>query len=600
VNNQKEKNYFATLIKKAEKTINLAVGNTEILSTEDRGGALRFDPSGMLRLDIIMDKDFLPHEKVVKLNMRGPRFFKNLKQNIHTINSVYIVYPKEYEIRFDTREPEWNSRLVSELNSEYNLDLHKILFVSEEEVIRKYLQNGFQAFQNPYNLDKGHLLLIAGGFANFDFKSKPIATIRAELVIESKGKDGKPLISKKSYESNYYNKFNEKAGAYFYTGGDWFHNLFINELFHPGASRYFFFRISDDRKTLKFFGDPQKPGVEIFSDLQVLSEPGREIAIYKISPKYLEIPRILDFKLSVVIPIARDMTATRIEPPEVSSTILAVPEPPYNETHPYLENEMHLLPLPQKDDIASYVLTVGDAKKNIKFYTGSFDNEVSILANSGEQLIYKKKIGDVIDYKVQLDHIYYSISNTFISRVNDPVLPLYFGWELRTNANEKIDLTEDFYIIGRSPLSQSPDSITVSSSDRLLRLNRGEEELWRIGTSRDHAFLLKKEGKYYLYNISFHYPVYLFKSRDQESLHVRLQRIEPISDSSSGTRLNSFLSRIRVILSNEPHCSYSTDSLAEELSSFARSALLESNDLVITGNRVFRYIVPLSMDSKIS
>ena len=38
------------------------------------------------------------------------------------------------------------------------------------------------------------------------------------------------------------------------------------------------------------------------------------------------------------------------------------------ENLPCLENEMILLPCPKDDDISSYMMTIGDEKKNVQFY----------------------------------------------------------------------------------------------------------------------------------------------------------------------------------------------------------------------------------------
>ena len=100
---QQSKNYFKRLMKKAKSAVNLVIGHSEVYSTEDSGGDLKFDPAIMMRIKVTFDKEFLPKEKVVKLNVRGNRFFNEHKRDLRVINSVYVVYPGEYVIQFDVR-----------------------------------------------------------------------------------------------------------------------------------------------------------------------------------------------------------------------------------------------------------------------------------------------------------------------------------------------------------------------------------------------------------------------------------------------------------------------------------------------------------------
>ena len=86
---QKAGNYFKGLMKKAQEAINLVIGNSEVYSEEDTAGDLRFDPAVMMKINVTFDKEFLPKEKVVKLNVRGNRFFYDIKRNIREINGLW-------------------------------------------------------------------------------------------------------------------------------------------------------------------------------------------------------------------------------------------------------------------------------------------------------------------------------------------------------------------------------------------------------------------------------------------------------------------------------------------------------------------------------
>jgi hypothetical protein len=628
---QKAGNYFKGLMKKAQEAINLVIGNSEVFSEEDTGGDLRFNPAVMMKINVTFDKEFLPKEKVVKLNVRGNRFFYDIKRNIREINGLYIVYPPDYEIQFDVRREEWEKRLIDELNDEYHLDLKKIRFVNEEEVCRKYQREGITTIRNPYNLKKGELLIIAGGFVNFNTAAGPLCTVNVNCSKESKVENKRP--DKKSYEGDYFGKYSQKAGAYFYVGGEWYHNLFIPELYSQEASRFFYFRIADDRRNLKFFSDLKIRGIDIRSDVKTKTEADCEKIIYTINPAYLRDSGIIDFKLTITydtteeeIPALREVPQEVAQRPEEKGKtpekkvqvqvhtyerppdLPAIPDKPKadesdeldEDTLPYLESEMILLPRPTDDDISSYMMTVGDEKKSVQFYTNSVDNEVSILAPDKEEKIYKRKIGDRIDYSIKLDSIHYSISDIFLSQIDNKILKLYFAWELKANVVERICLESDFYIFGREPLgdlSKQEDG----TYDQLIRLNNRDDDFWRIGASRDHGFLLKeKDGDTYthcLYNISLSYPIYLLKTKHPETPLARPSILDPVSGEE---KLAAFLAKIREALANNLRDQLEVSTLSKILKECANWAVLENNDLLIIGNRVFKYVVPVVMESPLS
>jgi hypothetical protein len=630
---QKAGNYFKGLMKKAQEAINLVIGNSEVYSEEDTGGDLRFDPAVMMKINVTFDKEFLPKEKVVKLNVRGNRFFYDIKRNIREINGLYIVYPPDYEIQFDVRREEWEKRLIDELNDEYHLDLKKIYFVNEEEICRKYQRQGITTIRSPYNLKRGELLIIAGGFVNFNAGGEPLCTVKVNCSKESPGENKK--IDKKAYEEKYFGKYSQKAGAYFYVGGEWYHNLFIPELFGPEFSRFFYFRIADDGRNLKFFSDLKVRGIDIRSDVKTKTELDCEKIIYTINPLYLSDAGINDFKLMITYDTTEEEATVPREVPQeavhrpveeedeeipgekvqvkvqayerqpVLSTIPGIPqtdEPdePDEGTLPYLESEMILLPRPKDDDISSYMMTVGDEKKSVQFYTNSVDNEVSILAPEKEEKIYKRKIGDRIDYSIKLGSIHYSISDTFLSQIDNKILKLYFAWELKANVVERICLNSDFYIFGREPLGDLSKQ-EGTPYEQLIRLNNRDDDFWRIGASRDHGFLMKeKDGDTYshcLYNISLSYPIYILKTKPPETPLIRPSILDPVPGEE---KLAAFLTKIKEALANNLQDQLEISTLSKKLKELANWAILENNDLLIIGNRVFKYVFPVIMESPLN
>jgi hypothetical protein len=618
--NPEPRNYFKGLIKKAQGAINLVIGNSDVYSDEDKGGELRFDPAIMMKINVTFDKDFLPKEKVVKLNVRGSRFFYDIKRNVREITGIYIVYPQEYEFQFDVRREEWEKRLIEELNDEYQLTLKKIFFVSEDKVCRMYQRNGLTHIRNPYNLQPGELLIIAGGFANFDTRGLPLAEVNVDISAESKGKNGRSKIAKKSYTASYYDKYSRKSGAYFYIGGEWFHNLFVPELYHPEAPRFFSFRIADDGKSLKFFSDLKKRGIDILDDVKHNTGPDREEILHTINPEYFKETGIKNFKLSVIYDLkeealqeeagkeeATPVTAEKVPVREQEETDMqAAPLPEAEEETgtdtdeevPYLESEMILLPSPKEDDIDSYIMTVGDETKSVKFYASCSDGEVSILSPGKEEKIYHRRIDETVDYSTKLDSINYYISNTFLSRIEDKTLKAYFAWSLESNEKERLDLEADFYIFGREPLDNLTQRETGDTYRQLVHLNREDDDFWRIGASRDHAILVKSEEdeKHRVFNISLSYPVYVIKAGDLENHVIRPHRIEPVAGEKEEAKLAGFLGLIKDALINRQESS----GLPGILQEFAHSMELETNDLVFIGNKVFRYIVPMVMESPLS
>jgi hypothetical protein len=632
--NPKARQYLKGILKKAKEAFNLVIGNSEALLEEDNGGDLEFDPAVMMKINVTLDKEFLPKEKVVKLNVRGNQFFRNIKRNIREVNSIYIVYPQEYEVQLDVRRDEWEKRLMAELNEEYQLSLEKIHFVSEEEVCRRYRRKGIK-IRDSYHLNQGELLIIAGGFVNFDFQGMPLCNVRVTIAKDSQEENKKP--GKKSYRGDYFGKHSPRAGAYFFVGGAWYHNLFVPELYKPGESRFFSFRISGDGKRLKFFSDQKVRGVDIRSGVKTRTEPGCERIIYTINPEYLQGSGINDFKLSILydikesepsaevsLPLNEIKAAPQNRTPEIhlrtfekkpaasdenidaqrSNKAGAVEEDADENVLPYLESQLILLPGPQNDDVSSYMMTIGDEKKNVTFYANSIDNEVSILAPGKEEKIYKRKIGDRIDYSIKLGRIAYSISNLFLSRIDHRILKLYFAWELKTNVVERIHLEEDFYIMGRESRDDPGQQALEQTPARLIRLSKGEDDFWRIGTSRDHAFLVKESSagsyQYHIFNISLSYPIYLLKTGSHEDSPVSPSILDPVPGKEKQEKCMAFLANVKEAVAAAQAEPLAVPRLLGQLRQFANGAPLENNELLIVGNRVFKYLVPMVMESPLN
>jgi len=188
----------------------------------------------------------------------------------------------------------------------------------------------------------------------------------------------------------------------------------------------------------------------------------------------------------------------------------------------------------------------------------------------------------------------YTISNRFLSRLVDKELNVYFAWALSTGMETRIPLPMDFYIFGRNPFGNLPEDKRGGIKDHLVKLNEGSEEFWRIGTSRNHAVLLKEpRSGFRLCNISTSFPVYVIRSADLEKPVIAPTRVEPVTDPKKRKKLQSFLSDILEETVN-------TEQLAEQLKGCSGGIELGSNDLIIIGNRGYKYIVPLVMESELS
>ncbi|MCP5105023.1 MAG: hypothetical protein GY950_16670 [bacterium] len=561
---------------------------------EDTGGDLSFDPRVMIKINVTFDKDFLPREKVLKLNLRGARFFNEIKRDIREINGVYVVYPHIYAFQLDTRKEEWEKKLTEELNHDYKLELQNIRFFDEEEVCGIYQRAGLNAIRDPYHLQEGELLIIAGGFANFNAGGMAMCGVTADVsAAGGRGKGGEH----QAYKGNYYAKFSDKAGAYFYVGGEWYHNLFVPEFFHKEEPRFFSFRIADDGKNLKFFGDSIKRGIDIRGKIKTKTTKECEKIIHTINPDYLSGTRAKELVLSVCYyieegeepPVEEDMVERMLK--NLETDVFGEKD---NKNIPYLENAMILLPAPHEKDIPSYIMTIGEENKGIRFYASSSDKEISILPPGKEEEIYKKKIKDKIHYTVKPGRFSYTISNRFLSRFVDKELSIYFSWALSNTMESKILLDEDFYIFGRNPFGNIREDKRNRIKEHLVKLNEGSEDFWRIGTSRNHAILIKDApGSFRVYNISSSFPVYVVNKGDLEKPVIAPFRIDPVKEDKKKKKVQTLLSRLL-------EGKIKKNDLATQLKANAGGVELENSDLIIIGNRGYNFIAPLVMESQLS
>lgn len=586
------KNYLKSIMQKAKKAVDLMIGNAEDYTREDSGGDLKFDPRCMMKIDVTFDKNFLPKEKVVKLNLRGSRFFNEIKADLRELNTIFIIYPHAYAIQLDTRKDQWEKKLIRELNADYQLELQMIKFFNEDDIAGIYQRAGFDHIRNPYRLKENELLIIAGGFTNFNFDGLHLCQIEADVIPTQTNE-----TSPKKYTEYYFTRFSEKAGAYFYVGGEWYYNLFIPEMYDPDNSLFFSLRIGDDSKTFKFFSDSRKAGIEIRGTIHSEHSSEKEKLIYPINPVYLSGSNAKNITLTAIYDIDKE------EPPSVeildksksvSSEKFSGKDQLLMEEIPFLEDVMILLPAPNQHDIPSYIMSVGDEKNGIKFFASSQDNEISILAPGREKKFYKRHIDDPIDYSIKFGKLGYSISNEFLSRFGDKELKVYFSWGLSNNMPNRIFLKEDFYILGRDPLANMEDTIHSKFQKNVVILNTGIESFWRIGTSRDHAIILRESpGKYRIFNISTSFPIYVVRKEDLEKPLISPFKLEHTEVKNEPDNLYPFLNRFYNDRSR-------AKKMINELSNQADHLELEPNDWIIIGNRVYKFIIPLLMESVLS
>ncbi|MGE5340823.1 MAG: hypothetical protein ACM3SY_05000 [Candidatus Omnitrophota bacterium] len=582
------KNYLQRLMQQTKKVVDLVVGNADDYTDEDSGGDLPFDPRLMMKLRVSFDKDHLPQEKAVKFNLRGTRFFNEIKFNLREINCLFIVYPNVYAIQLDHRKDEWEQKLIRELNADYGLELKSIRFFNEEDIAGQYQRVGIAGIRHPYRLNEGELLLIAGGFTNFNFNGVSICRIHADISV-SHGDQ----TAKHTYTGNYFTRYSEKAGAYFYAGSEWYHNLFIPEFFLSHAEPFFFsLRLADDGKNLKFFSSPDRSGIDIRGDAKTEMSETQETITHTINPEYLTGSNVNECLLTAIYDIEEKDHAPTVQFNPINGKKEIVGDA--NEHTPFLEDAMILLPAPNSDDIPSYMMKIGDEKKGINFFASSVENEISITASGNESDIYKRAIKESIDYSIRFGSARYSVSNRFLTRFNDKELKIYFSWILSSNMVNRIPLTKGIYVFGREPVPDTHPEDIEKIKPYFIQLNEGTHNFWRIGVSRTHAAMVKgPRGKFRLYNISSSFPVYTVREEDLGKSMIAPFRLEPATDIRQRENVQAILTDIK---------KGRTDPmiLTKRLRECAENLELEMNDLIIIGNRGFKFITPLVMESELS
>jgi hypothetical protein len=140
-----------------------------------------------------------------------------------------------------------------------------------------------------------------------------------------------------------------------------------------------------------------------------------------------------------------------------------------------------------------------------------------------------------------------------------------------------------------------------SPYDQLIRLNNRDDDFWRIGASRDHGYLMKENDgdtySYCLYNISLSYPIYILKPPPPGTLLIRPSILDPVPGEE---KLAAFLAKIKEALVNNLQDRLEVSALSKNLKELANWAILENNDLLIIGNRVFKYVFPVIMESPLN
>jgi len=609
-----------------KKIISLTLGDSDFSSSKHQKGELFFNEEFMQVIEIDFDEQNLPRPKVFKLNLVVSSFFKRIKKNLRSINSIYLVYSDALVMQFESFSHEWKDRCRKILNEDYQLELEHIHYVRESDIlaifnsrgVRDQLGDPNRYFKDPYHLNPHEFLIIAGGFINFKYDQPPlfreingistnykskqtIADIEVEFFRLKKGIQGEKILITGYYPV----KYHQNAGAYFYVGGEWYHNLFVPDIFSLEKSRYICFRIDDEGKYIRFFPDAENRHIPVcVRKPEKEYGPGFVKLSYRINPEYLDRPDIMDFKISICYESDEAYNHTEIieKPVEDSETTLETlswgkisqemkslnqKDNQAGIDHdilPYFRSEMILLPRPgnRDDDITDYEMRVDTRANTLQFKASGSDNEISIYLSGEKNQIYKKKIGDNIHFSTILDGHQYTFSNDMISRIQDDEIELYFFCMLDSTLKEKIYLKSDFYVIGRDPAYCSPENT--------IELNKTRDAFWRIGSSRNHAFLKKSRNSYDLYNISSSNFIYILKPEDLNKKKIFPLKLKPVIDNRNMARLKSFLDRIRTTCEKNE---------LKELDRFTRPHTLKNNDLVFIGNRVFLFVIPLVIESQL-
>jgi hypothetical protein len=137
-------------------------------------------------------------------------------------------------------------------------------------------------------------------------------------------------------------------------------------------------------------------------------------------------------------------------------------------------------------------------------------------------------------------------------------------------------------VIGRDPVGYD--------NDHSIELNLTRDEFWRIGSSRNHAIIMKGRSGYELYNISTANSISIIKPESLKQPRIKSFKIPPVTEDRYLARLTSFLDEIRT---GYDHRKF------KELNRFSRGKTLENNDLVFIGNRIYLYVIPMVIESQL-
>ena len=305
-----------------KKVVSLTLGDSDMVASKHQKGDLPFNKDFMEILEIDIDQDNLPKPKVFKLNLVVTSFFNRLKKNIRSVHALYMVCSDEVVMQYDTFDPAWEQRLIKVLNEEYELQLQRIHLIRESDIlnlfnsaaIRERLPGRPRLMKKAYNLARHEFLIIAGGFINFKYGDPPLLRDLKGAVTNYKSEETIATIEVEFFKlaenlrsesirvvADYPVKYRKGAGAYFYVGGEWYHNIFMPELFHQRGSRYICFRIDDDGKYIRFFPDTSKRHIPICVKKPVKEYGSGHVRLtYTINPDYISIEDIMDFKISII------------------------------------------------------------------------------------------------------------------------------------------------------------------------------------------------------------------------------------------------------------------------------------------------------------
>lgn len=623
-----------------KKIVSLTLGESDFGPAPRKQGDLPFNPDCMEILEIDFDENKLPRPKVFKLNLQTTGFFNRVKNKLGNLNSLYLVYSDEVEMFYENAASRWQDRLRSNLNEEYQLELQRIHFIRESDILNLYnspwvrnrLNRETGYIRNPYQLYPSELLIVAGGFINFKYRQSPLVKEIRGGITDHKSPDtiatieveffkfkNRPRTEKIRLMGDYPVKYRPDSGAYFYIGGEWYHNLFVPEFYHPTDPRYICLRIDDDGRYIRFFPDSKIRHIPV-----CVSKPSKETGrgftrlSYVINPEYLSKPELMDIRVAIRYESGEAPEVTEIIDDRQETGETAIETLTWDKINreinalkvgdkadaaktgderagtgrssvdydalPFLLGEMILLPKPGegKDDISGYELSVGEGDNFIKIEISGPENRISLSTSEKKDGVITRKMDERIDYSKIIKGHEYSLSNRLVSSITDEELSLYFGWSLESTKKEKTVLEADHIIIGRDPLR--------TGTGQRIELNRSRDTFWRIGSSRNHAFLRRGERGHTIYNISTGNPIYILKPRDLKKGVIDPVRIEPISGEKNLEKYHAFISKIPV------ECGEKEMDL---LPGFSRDYPLQNNDLVIIGNRVFLYVLPLVIESRL-